>query len=462
MARLRMLAWQGGVTMAVRQILGMVISFVGLVAVARMIGPQAYGIYVSALALHTFLVLFFQWGTDVFLLRHPSPPQDDHVAQALALALVLGGIGAMLGWPVGRLAERWIGSPGVALAVATLFAGMPLQLAALVPSALLQRRMAYRPVAWAELSGQAALYGVAVTAAAAGWGLRAPLAGWWAQLIVQTAALFALAGWRPRLIWRRALLSQLLSYGMGYSAAIWVWQLRTLVNPLIVARVLGPEAAAGVAVAVRLVDSLSFMRMVLWRVAMPALGRLQGDRPRLAAAVAEGSSLLILAVAPVLAAFAAILPWLVPLAFGRGWSTAAVVFPFLALGALGNGLFSLQSSALLVLGRNLDVAAFHAVHVALLAGVAALLVPRLGVLGFGLAETAALASYPLLQWMARRALGPVDIALPLSWAAGFGLALFGHALGPAVMAGPLAALALPASRRAVLAWWAQLKEATHG
>ena len=78
-----------------------------------------------------------------------------------------------------------------------------------------------------------------------------------------------------------ALLSELLSYGLGYSAAGWVWQLRTLSNPLIVARVLGPEAAASVAVASRLVEALSFMRLVLWRVAMPALGRMQEDRARL-------------------------------------------------------------------------------------------------------------------------------------------------------------------------------------
>ena len=460
MAGLRTLAWRGGITMTVRQVVGMAISFGGLVALARLIGPQAYGVYVSALALHTFLVLFFQWGTDIFLVRRPDDPTPAHVDQALTLSLALGVVGMLLAWPVGWLAQRWIGSPGVA--VAALFSGMPVQLAAMVPSAVMQRRMAYRMVAGAELAGHIALYGVAVAAALAGLGLAAPLIGWWAQQVVQSSVLFAASGLRPRLVWRPALIRELLSFGLGYSASIWAWQLRTLVNPLIVARVLGPEAAANVAVAVRLVDSLSFMRVVLMRVAMPALGRLQSDRGRLVRAVAEGTRLQVLAVAPLMALFAVLAPWLVPFAFGKAWAPVVTVFPWLALAALVNCLFSLHSSALSVLGRNRMVGAFHGLYVLMLAFGAALMVPMRGLVGYGLAETAAIASYLLLWRMAERTLGPIAIGLPAAWAAGFALPLFADRIGVLASAGPLAVLLLPATWRTLARWWVQVKEAAHG
>ncbi len=462
MASLRTLAWQGGLTMAVRQVVGMAISFGGLVILARLIGPHSWGVFASALALHTFLVLFFQWGTDVFLLRRADEPSADHAAQALTLSLVLGAAALALAWPAGQLAELWIGTPGVAVAVSTLFAGMPLQLAAQVPSALLQRRMAYRLVAWSELAGHLTLYGVAVAGALAGLKLAAPLVGWWAQQLVVTAALFTFSRWRPRLVWRRVLLKELLSYGLGYAASVWIWQLRTLVNPLIVARELGPEAAASVAVALRMVEALSFMRVVLWRVAIPALGRIQDDRGRLARAIVDGVRLQVLAVAPLLAAFALLAPWLVPVAFGKDWGPVVIVFPFLALGSIANSLFSLHSSVLFVIGRNRPVAIFHAVHVVMLLVAAALCVPRLGLTGYGLAEMVALASYVMLQATAEAILGPIDIVLPTAWAAGFALTLFASFLGPVVWAGPFAVLLLPATRRVLATWWTQVKEAAHG
>jgi PST family polysaccharide transporter len=462
MAGLRTLAWQGGIAMTVRQVVGMAISFGGLVALARLIGPQAYGVYVSALALHTFLVMFFQWGTDIFLVRRRDDPTAEHVDQALTLSLALGAIGVVLAWPAGAVAERWIGSPGVALAVAALFSGMPLQLASMVPSAVLQRRMAYRRIAWAELAGHVALYGVAVAAALAGLGLTAPLMGWWAQQIVHAVILFPAAGLHPRLVWRPALIREVLSYGLGYSASIWAWQLRTLVNPLIVARLLGPEAAANVAVAVRMVDSLSFMRVVLMRVALPALGRLQADRERLARAVGEGMRFQVLAVAPLIAVFSLLAPWLVPFAFGKAWIPVVTVFPWLAAASLASCLFSLQSSALSVLGHNRLVATFHLVHVTMLVTATALLVPRHGLVGYGLAETAAIASYLLLRRMAQRELGPIAIGLPAAWAAGFALPLFADSIGPLAVAGPLAVLLLPATWRTLAGWWTQVKEASHG
>lgn len=462
MAGLRGQAWRGGITLAVRQVLGMAVSFVGLVALARLIGPANYGIYISAFALHMGLVLLFQWGVDIYLIRKEDEPTDDEIHQAFTMALALGCAGAALAWPLGLAAEAWIGAEGVAMAVTVLFAGMPLHLAALVPSALLQRAMAYRKVAWAELSGQVTLYGGAVTAALAGLGIGAPLVGWWLQHIVMAGLFFALSGYRPRLVWNAATARDIARYGVGYAVSVWTWQLRNVVNPLVVARFLGPEAAAGVAIALRLVEALSFMKTVIWRISMPAMGRLQTDRVRLAGALAEGMRLQVLAVGPLLAAFAMLAPWVVPMAFGEEWRPAAEIFPFLALAWLVNAAFSLHSSALYVLGRNTDVTAFHLAHIAVLAAAAWVMVPRFGMLGYGLAEIAALVTYALLHFRTRAALGRLDLGLGLVWIAGFALPLFVDRLGPIVWAGPALVLILPATRRALAGWWSQIKELAHG
>jgi PST family polysaccharide transporter len=456
MADLRRLAWRGGIAMGVRQLVGMAVSFAGTIALARLIGPKAFGTWVAALAVQTWLGLVCQWGVDVWLMRKPEDPTAAEVDQAITLTLATGAVVAALAVPAGWLAAVWTGIPEAGTAVTILLAGMPLVLAPQVPLALLQRRMAYGPVAWAELGGHAVLYAVAVGAAWAGAGLAAPLAGWWAQQLCVAVLAFSFGRVRPRLVWRPEVLRAMLGYGLGYSASVWVWQLRLLVNPLIVARVLGPEAAGAVSVAIRLAEGLSFMRLVIWRVALSAMGRLQASPTRLAAAVAEGMALEALAIGPPMAVFALLAPTLVPLAFGAAWAPVADLFPFLGVAYLVNGVFSQQSSALYALGRNIEVTVFHAAHVAMLVTAVTLLLPRFGLLGYGVAEVAALAAFRILHGAALRALGPIPVALVLAWTAGFAMALFVRPLGPAAWLGPLAVAAMPATWRTLAGWWRQV------
>jgi O-antigen/teichoic acid export membrane protein len=462
MAELRRLAWRGGFAMAIRQVLGMALSFAGLVALARLIGPKAYGTYVAALGVHTWLALVLQGGVDVFLVRKPEEPTAADAHQAFTLCLVLGGGAALLAWPAGLLAQAWIGIDGIGMAVTALLCTMPAQLATQVPLALMQRAMDYRRLAWAELAGHVGLYVVAVGAALAGAGLAAPLAGWAAQQVVTAALAFTFAGYRPLLTWDRQVLARMLRHGLGYSASVWIWHLRMLVNPLVVARLLGAEAAAGVAVTIRLAEALSFMRVVMWRVSLSALGRLQGHRPRLAAAVSEGMRLQIVAIAPLMVGFGVVAPFLVPFALGRDWAPVVGLFPFLALAYLMNGAFSLHSSALYALGRNREVAVFHALHVGMLFTAALLLVPRFGLIGYGMAEAAALSAYLALHTITLMLVGEVEAGVGMIWLAGFAAPLFAARLGPVAWTGPVLVLALPETRRVLAAWWAQLKELAHG
>lgn len=461
MAALRTLTVRGSFHMALRQVAGMAISLFGLLALARLIGPAAYGTYAAAFAIYTYCHLLSVWGIDVYLVRKKDEltPEDQH--QALTL-LVLGGIIAaaaalVLSGPL----EQWVGVPGLRMALVALFCGLPVQLLAVVPTATIERTMNYRRVAWIELSGQAALYIVAVALAAAGWGLAAPLAGWWAQQVLVVVLLYRISGYRPRPIWRPALVRAIVGYGIGFASSVWVWQLRLLVNPLVVAKTLGPEAAATVAIAIRLVEALSFMRNVIWRVSIAAMGRIQTDRGRIAAAVADGMRIQVLAVGLAMVSFSLIAAWLIPLAFGRDWSAVATIFPFVAAGYLVNAVFSLHSSALYVLGRNWDVTLFHLVHVALFAGAAILLVPRIGLLGYGWAELAALAGYVVIHVLANRALGALEVGLCLAWALGLALPLFAPILGLWVWLGPALVLALPDTWKTARRYVKAIQELRH-
>jgi PST family polysaccharide transporter len=220
---------------------------------------------------------------------------------------------------------------------------------------------------------------------------------------------------RLRLCWERALIREMLGYGLSYSGAMWIWQLRSLVNPLIVGRFAGAQGVGFVALAIRLVEVLAFIKQATWRVAMAALAKLDGDTGRLRRSITEGMRLQALAVGFPLALFAGIAPFVLPPIFGSRWDPAFHVFPFIAFSYLVNSIFTLHSSVLYLLKRNLQVMYFHALHLVLFAASAALLVPRIGYIGYGWAEIVAVTSYTLLHFYVSLSVGSPDYRPPMVW-----------------------------------------------
>jgi PST family polysaccharide transporter len=99
------------------------------------------------------------------------------------------------------------------------------------------------------------------------------------------------------------------------------------------------------------------------------------------------------------------------------------IYPFIALGYLLNAVFNMHSSVLYVLKRNWSVTTFHIIHIALFAGAALLLVDKLGLLGYGLAEIVALVSYPIIHFSVTRVF-TVDYSRAQPWVVAFVPPLF--------------------------------------
>jgi PST family polysaccharide transporter len=106
-----------------------------------------------------------------------------------------------------------------------------------------------------------------------------------------------------------------------------------------------------------------------------------------------------------------------------------MVYPFIALSNLTNSLFNMHSSALYVLRRNWEVTAFNVVYMVLFVGAALLLVPRFGLVGYGWAEVATLASYVVVHLYVMRYIGSPDYWLAGLWWAACAGAMFVYQLG---------------------------------
>jgi O-antigen/teichoic acid export membrane protein len=437
----------GGFYLAIRQGLGMVISLGGILLLTRLIGPEKYGLYAATFGIFWYLQTVCQLGIEIYLVRHEGEDHPQLYHQAFTLLSLLGVVGAGLSLLIIPLLQQWTRLPGFSDVAQIVFLGLPLVLISQVPAARLERNLDYRRFAVIELAGQAVFYLIALLLAFRGWGVWAPVTAWYVQQIQSIGLLFWVSKYRPCLFWDLSLVKQMLSYSLGFSTSIWIWYARSLVNPLLVGRLAGAEAVGYVAIAIRLVDVLGFVKAATWRLAIATLSKLQSDRPRLLNAVTEGMGLQTLALGPMLVGFAWVAPWIMPLMFGQQWLPVIAVFPFIAMGNLTNALFNLHSSALYVLKKNWEVAIFHLVHMVLFVGAAAWLIPQFGLVGYGLAELVALLSYGVIHRELVKAVGMPEYALPGLWWIAFAAALFVHQLGWWVGLGLVAVICLPATHQ---------------
>jgi O-antigen/teichoic acid export membrane protein len=438
---LRRRAIEGGAYLAVRHFVAVALGLVGQPLLARMIGPGAYGLWIAGRQLSDYARGLCAWGIDVYLIRKEGELSQQASDEGFTLLGLLGLAGTALTLIALPWIQHWTRLTGLSPVLAALTAAIPLSLVSLVPFAQLERALDYRALAKIELAGRVLFYLVALALAAGGWGVWALVSAVWLEQIFSLVMLHLASAYRPHLHHDRLLAREMVGYGLGYSASTWIYLLRGLVLPFIVGRYAGATAVGYVGLAERLVAVLSFVKGAAWRLSMAVFAKVQDDKPRLARAINEGAMLQVLALAPVLMLFGLLLPYVVLWIFGLKWMPVGRIYPFIAAGCLANSMFNLHSSALYVLRRNGQVAVFHLVHIILFAGAAFLLVRRLGWIGYGWAELAALPSYVVLHIYTATEVEGLHYRLALLLALGAGLALFGSQLGWPAWLG-LAALAL--------------------
>ena len=87
---LRSQVMRGGVYLALRQGLGMVISLGGVLLLTRTIGPDQYGIYTAVYSLFWYLQTISQLGISVYLVRREGQEEQKFIYdQGFTLLLLM-------------------------------------------------------------------------------------------------------------------------------------------------------------------------------------------------------------------------------------------------------------------------------------------------------------------------------------------------------------------------------------
>lgn len=390
---LRDLAVRGGAYLAGREAVGMGVRLAGLVVVVREIGPSAYGLYAAAAAFVAFAAGMAQLGAEIYLIRLPGTLAARRYHEAFTFLLCTSAVVTAGGVGLTYLVGPWLRPIGVLLPLRILLLSVPLNILWAPAQAAIERKFAYRRMGYLELGGDIALYGTAVPLAVLGagpWSLVAGYFAWQGWLFVGS---IVLSGMRPRLAWSRQTAREMLVHGWTYSLSTWLAAAGRSAIALIVGTFAGAAGVGFVSFAQRLVTTLNFTRRGVHRVGIVAISRAgRPERERLSRALEEGSLLLMLVAAAPFAAFGLVAHWAVPAVFGAAWKPALPVYVLLALAAVLGVPTYVQRTLLFAYGRNLQVAVACAVDLVVLSVASVLLVPRIGLVGVGVASLLTLVS----------------------------------------------------------------------
>lgn len=328
-----------------------VAALVGLLFVARIIGPGAAGI--GAVAASVFLTLDVPISAlfgDSLLQR--TDLQERHRSSAFWATMAVAALGIL---------ALWLAAPLVAAATAMPVTEMIRALALLLPasaasgmmSSLALRDRRYRLLALRVLVCQPLAVGAGVLAALAG-------AGAWAMVVQQAAVTLSVflllllrLGWHPHRTLRRAPLADLWPVAGPQILAILVYHGRYRVFIVGLGMLVAETVVAITHIAFRLLEvALAAVNGAAARLAMPRLAALQHDRAALAEAYGDLAQLQALVGLPVAAGLAITAPQLIELLMGGPWLAAADPARLVALAAIPAFLVGPAPALWLALGRT--------------------------------------------------------------------------------------------------------------
>lgn len=326
---LRSLFWSGLETLGT-----LAIGLASVIVIARLIGPDAFGLASIGLGLTLVVVVFVNSLVHDGLVRSPDY-SERQLASAFGFSALAGSAGAvtlaLAAPPLARLLE----APSL---VPVLLAFLPMVLAgALTAPLIAERRRAldFPTVARQQLLTRALGLALGLAMAATGFGVWSVVG----QHLLTTALLMlSLAVARKRLPSMRIdwpTLRPVLAFSRNIALTGLVVQLGDRLFLTLVGWLYGLAAAGQWAVASRLVETVNIVvSQLIYHVALAHLAALREATAALARAASLNRDLLILIALPGLAAVAAAAEPLVLLLFGDGWEAVPGLLLWLLLGAV--------------------------------------------------------------------------------------------------------------------------------
>lgn len=323
-----------------------------LPVLARILGPQSYGLVAIAMPFILLANMLSDAGLGSALVRVENPSRDlESTAFWLSGAVCVGLtiILALAAVPVSQLLH----APKLPPILLTLSLVLIISGSLSVPNARIMRQRRFAVFAVSDVVSSVSAACAAIAAALAGWGPWSLVVQQLVLWIVKSAWIACAARFVPAMICRPALVASHVSFGVHAAASGVADFFGKNAPTVLVGGLLGVLAAGQYSMAfqlTRLLDSL--ISGPIYVVIFTAIAQLGERRAQAAEVAMRGLRGVAIVLAPAFAGLAAVADLLVKLLLGPKWAASAAVLALLAPFGFLLCLLSIVGAALMGLGRS--------------------------------------------------------------------------------------------------------------
>ena len=309
---------------------------IGVLSVlARLLSPRDFGLMSLAVIFVGFATLVATFGLRECIVRRSALTERD-IRAGFTLAILLGGSGTLLLAAAAPLAGALLDNASVVSLVLALSPVVLIANTGLVAEALLQRRMAWRSLMWADIGSYLVGYAATGTVLAlldfGPWALVGSTLG---QAVLRTGLLIATQSHAKRFLIGGAEFVELFRFGRGFTAARLSNYGAQQTDNLVVGRVLGAGPLGYYSRAFKLMTTtVQYFGTIVTRVLFPAMARVQHDPQQLKTAYLTGCAALAMVSAPLSVLMVVSGPELVRVVLGSKWEASIVPLQILSIGLM--------------------------------------------------------------------------------------------------------------------------------
>jgi len=310
-------------------------QFVVSIVLARLLAPEYFGLLAMATVVTGFLRAFRMLGFGSAIVQRKEVTGEllstlfwVQLAVCILVALLTLGIAPVAGW----LYQDGRVPPIIAvLSLNLIFSGFTM-----VPSAILNRQMAFNKLAVREIGGVLINGGTAVTLAVLGYGVWALVWGTLAGSMARAVLLNVVCPFRPRFVFDHRGFKESMSFGLNLTGASFFEYFTKKSDSFLIGLFLGATPLGFYSLAYRLMMLPNeAIGGVVSRVLFPAFSRMQGDSERLTRAFLRACGAIAFMAFPMMAGLALLAQPFVELVLGGKWLPAVPLLWILApMGAL--------------------------------------------------------------------------------------------------------------------------------
>jgi O-antigen/teichoic acid export membrane protein len=350
---------QGGLARLLAQGANFALRVGSLMILARLLGPEDYGLVGMVAAFTGVLSLFRDFGLSSAAIQR-AEVTEEQISTLFWINLLVGVLLTLLTVAMAPAIAAFYHQPRLVAVSAVMALGFLFNAGGIQHSVLLQRQMRFTTMAVISTVSLAVGTIVGIAGAKAGYGYWALVAMTITSPFVATIGFWMAAAWIPGRPRRRAGIRSMMHFGGALTLNSLLAYLAYNAEKILIGRYWGADAIGIYGRAYQLINiPTDNLNTAIGEVAFSALSRLQHDLERLKSYFLKGYSLVLGLTIPITIACALFPDDIIRVLLGSKWVEAAPIFRLLAptilifgiINPLGWLLFSLG-----MVGRSLRMA----------------------------------------------------------------------------------------------------------